>query len=579
MNGELPSAAGNRKAVTSYAKRQLLPYWLNFVLIAMKNIVGSLLYMVPPFMSKYILETVLPERSWSLLVIVSICMVAAPITGSLMIILEVHWGRFMEQLAGRGRAALYNGVQHQSWDWQSRQRAGDLMTRMLDDTRFISDKVNGQVGFTLFHIVTLVVGAAILLTLHGGLAAFVLLLWAGQTALMAVLGRHVKRRAEETAERNSRVAETVREIVSAAAFIKASGKETAALDTVRRGLRQEWEQTKRGIVLDHKVRLLNGTLNACFLVLMYTAGGWFVLQQSMTIGALVAFVAVYNWLRPFGMQLIELLLSIVKIIPSVNRVTDVAFAVNEEGRGIVPAEPVTLEADGLSFRYEARSVLRDIRFCVPSGSVVSVVGYRGSGKSTLVDLLLGLREPDAGHIRISGVPLGQVDRGWLRGHVLCVTQEVMLRSGTILDNIAFGLEASMEDVEAAVRIAQLSEWVAHLPDGIYTQVGERGYAVSGGERQRISIARALLRRPSVLLLDEATSALDQRTERRLLEGLLAERNDMIVIFITHRLDVARRSDLVLVLDEGLIAQRGAHDELLAQPGLYRELWTAQAARR
>ncbi|MFC6232225.1 ABC transporter ATP-binding protein [Paenibacillus allorhizosphaerae] len=579
MSADLPLAAGNRSAVASYAKKHLLPYWLNLVLIVMKNVVGSLLYMVPPFMSKYILETVLPERNWNLLVIVAICMVVAPIAGSLMIILEVVWGRFMENLSGRGRADLYNGIQHQPWDWLVHQRAGDLLTRMLDDTRSISDKVNGQTGFTLFHIVTLTVGSAILLTLHWGLAAVVLLLWVGQTALMSVLGRYVKRRAEETAQRNSRVAEMVREIVSAAAFIKASGKEAAALGSVRSGLHQEWEQTRRGIVLDHKVRVLNGALNACFLVLMYAAGGWFVLEQSMTIGSLVAFVAVYNWLRPFGMQFIELLLSIMKIIPPINRVTDIAFAASENTNGIIPSKPVTLEADGLSFRYETRTVLRDIRFRVPSGSIVAVVGHRGSGKSTLVDLLLGLREPDTGHIRISGMPLGQIDRRWLRSHMLCVAQDVMLRSGTILDNILFGMDATTEEVMEAVRTAQLEAWISLLPDGLRTQVGERGYAISGGERQRISIARALLRKPAILILDEATSALDQRTERRLLDRLLLERKDIILIFITHRLDIAQRSDLVLVLNEGIIAERGTHEELLPQYGLYRELWSAQTARR
>ncbi|XEC94172.1 ABC transporter ATP-binding protein [Paenibacillus tarimensis] len=567
-----------RGAVAAYAKEHLTSKWINVFLILMKNVTGSLLYMVPPFLSKYVLETLLPQKNWNLLVIVTVCMVAAPITGSMMIILENMWGRFIIRVSGRGRADLYNGIQNRSMEWLRSNKSGDLLTRMLDDTRSITDLVNGRLGFMLFHVVTITVGSAILLVLEPGMASIVLVLWIGQAVLMTKLGKHVKQRAADTARHNSLVAETVRELVSGAAFIKAAGKETQALANVRACLDQEWDHTRRGVRADHKARMIHTALDAFILVLMYSAGGWFVLHDQLTLGSLVAFVAVYNWLRPFGIQLIQMVFAAMKVIPSIDRVTEIAFPAHERKGGVIPEGLVTLEAQRVSFRYDSRTALSDVSFRIAPGSIVSIVGHRGSGKSTLADLLLGLREPASGIVSFSDIPLVHLDPSWLRRHVLCVTQDVMLRSGTIHDNIIYGSdEVGMEAVHEAVRTAELEEWISRLPDGLHTVVGEQALQISGGERQRISIARAILRKPDILILDEATSSLDQGTERRLLEGLIRDLKGTTLIFITHRLEIALRSDEILVMDNGRLAERGDHAELISRPSIYRELWAAQGA--
>ncbi|WP_268966448.1 ABC transporter ATP-binding protein [Paenibacillus cymbidii] len=545
----------------------------------MKNITGALLYMVPPFLSKYVLETVLPRQDWNLLILVSICMVAAPIMGSIMIVWENVWGRFMLQLSGRGQADLFNGIQHRPLRWLRQNRMGDLLTRILDDTRFITDMMNGHIGFMMFHVVTILVGSTILLVLQPLLASVVLAVWAGQAMLMSSLGRQVKQKAAETARHNSIISETVRELISGAAFLKSSGQDAKALSNVKECLHREWEHTRRSLLADHQARLIHAALNAGSLVLMYTAGGWFVLNGSMTVGSLVAFVAVYNWLRPFGISMIDMAITAVKIGPAVDRIADIAFPAAQPHKGIVPDGPLALEAKGITFRHESRTILDDIHFRIPPGAIVSIVGYRGSGKSTLADVLLGLQEPAAGSILLNDIPLAAVDSVWLRRSVLCVTQDVMLRSGTILDNILYGTEnASLEAIREAVQIAELEQWISRLPDGLHTRVGEQALQISGGERQRISIARALLRKPAVLILDEATSALDQGTERRLLTRLIAARKGTTMLFITHRLDIALRSDEIFLLDEGRLADRGTHEELLQRTGTYQELWKQQMER-
>nr|WP_269321906.1 ATP-binding cassette domain-containing protein [Paenibacillus sp. UNC451MF] len=208
-------------------------------------------------------------------------------------------------------------------------------------------------------------------------------------------------------------------------------------------------------------------------------------------------------------------------------------------------------------------------FHIPAGAVVSVAGHRGSGKSTLADLLLGLADPTSGTLRIGGILLNELDPSWLRRHVLCVTQDAMLRSGTVLDNIVYGSEdADFARINEAVKQAELEEWLSTLPDGLNTRVGEQGFSLSGGERQRITIARALLRKPSILILDEATSALDLGTEQRLLNHLINNLKGSTLIFITHRLSVTKLSNHIMVLQDGTIVETGSMNELLKQHGAF-----------
>ncbi|MDF2661132.1 MAG: Efflux transporter, permease/ATP-binding protein [Paenibacillus sp.] len=578
MSTGLPPSSGNMSGAAAYARKHLLPYWRNLLLIVMKNVIGSLLYMIPPLLTKYVLERVLPEHNWNLLLIVTAAMVAAPIVGSLLVVMEVVWGRFILRLASRGRADLFHGIIQQPMDRIRGYRTGDLLTRLLDDTRSIGDIVDGHLGFMLFHIVTIVSGSAILFGIAPGLAALVLTLWAGLAILVTVLSRQVKRKAAETARHQSLVSDKLREIVSGAAFLKASGLEQRALADVQKGLDREWEHTRRTVLADHRIRMLHASLNACILVLMYAAGGQLALHGQITVGALIAFIAVYNWLRPFGISMIEMVMAVVKIWPSVGRVKEIAFTAEEAPPGLVPQGPVELEVKRLAFRYDGKPTLEDINFRAAPGSIVSIVGPRGSGKSTLADLLLRLQTPESGEIRLNGLSLASLDSDWLRRHILVVTQDIMLRSGTIADNIVYGSgETGAAALQEAIRTAELEEWLSRLPEGLRTPVGEQALQLSGGERQRISIARALLRKPAILILDEATSALDPGTERRLLERMIRTMQGTTLIFITHRLDIAQRSDEVIVLCDGRIVQAGRHADLLSQPGMYRELWREQAA--
>jgi subfamily B ATP-binding cassette protein MsbA len=226
----------------------------------------------------------------------------------------------------------------------------------------------------------------------------------------------------------------------------------------------------------------------------------------------------------------------------------------------------------VSFSYGREPVLRDVDLEVPAGRVLAIVGPTGAGKTTLVDLLLRFYDPVEGSIEIDGVDLRQVRRDTLLDQMAVVTQEPFLFDGSIRDNIRYGRQgATEEEILAAARAAHVDEFVDGLTEGYETEVGAGGTRLSGGQRQRVTIARAILRDPAILVLDEATSSLDSKSERLVQDAIEKLLPGRTVFVIAHRLSTVRAADQIIVLEQGRIAQRGSHDELMAAGGLYREL--------
>ena len=233
--------------------------------------------------------------------------------------------------------------------------------------------------------------------------------------------------------------------------------------------------------------------------------------------------------------------------------------------------------DQVTFSYKPdRSTLTDVTFNVPAGRTLGIVGSSGSGKTSIIRLLFRLYEPSSGQITLDGVPIQQLPLVDLRSAIAVVPQDTVLFNDTIATNIGFGkLDATRAEIEAAAKVAHLDELIANLPDGYETRVGERGLKLSGGEKQRIAIARAALKRPLIYVFDEATSSLDSRTEREILQNLIDVARTSTTIVIAHRLSTVAHADEIVVLDKGTIVERGRHSELLDVDGSYAALWRAQ----
>jgi ATP-binding cassette subfamily B protein len=233
--------------------------------------------------------------------------------------------------------------------------------------------------------------------------------------------------------------------------------------------------------------------------------------------------------------------------------------------------------DRVSFSYrEERAVIKDVSFSVPAGKTVAVVGVSGSGKSSLIRLLFRLYEPDSGRILLDGAPIKDLSLSAVRQAIAVVPQDTVLFHDTIANNIGFGRAGSTQpEIQEAARIANLHDFILSMPEGYDTPVGERGLKLSGGERQRVAIARAALKRPRIFVFDEATSSLDTQTERDILHNLLDVSARSTTLVIAHRLSTVVHADEILVLDRGVIIERGTHEELKELGGAYAALWGAQ----
>lgn len=233
--------------------------------------------------------------------------------------------------------------------------------------------------------------------------------------------------------------------------------------------------------------------------------------------------------------------------------------------------------DHVTFGYnENRTILKDVSFCVPAGKQVAIVGVSGSGKSSLIRLLFRLYEPDRGKILLDGIPISEMSLSSVRQAIAIVPQDTVLFHDTIASNIGFGKSgAEQPEIEEAARLANLHDFIAELPEGYETVVGERGMKLSGGERQRVAIARAAMKKPRIFVCDEATSSLDTKSEREILRNLLDLSSHSTTLVIAHRLSTVVLADEIVVLDRGMVVERGTHQELLSASGHYAALWRAQ----
>jgi ATP-binding cassette subfamily B protein len=247
----------------------------------------------------------------------------------------------------------------------------------------------------------------------------------------------------------------------------------------------------------------------------------------------------------------------------------------------LPATGGDIELRGVSFSYDGKDqTLSDIDLHIPTGATVAIVGPSGAGKSTIAALVMRLYDASNGSISIDGVDVRHVTCRSLHDSLAVVTQETFLFHTTVLENLRYGKPAAtLEEVEEAARGAQIHDVIASLPDGYHTVVGERGYRFSAGERQRLAIARAILKNPRILILDEATSSLDSESERRVQDALATLCEGRTTLVIAHRLATIRDANLIVVVDRGHIVERGTHDELIAHAGLYAWLWRVQAGTR
>ncbi|MFB6166542.1 MAG: ABC transporter ATP-binding protein [Haloarculaceae archaeon] len=499
------------------------------------------------------------------------------------------WNAFAQRVQHRLRVDAYDRMQDLDMAFFDDKQTGELLSVLNNDVNQLESFLTDAVGSAL-RIVVLVVGIGFVLGTLNWQLALIALVPVPALALFTLLfvrriqPKYAVMRASVGAL-NSRLENNLAGMPVIKTEDTGDHESDRVADASRGYVDANWDAIRTRITFFPGLTLLTGL----GFVLTFAVGGYWVLvgappylSGSLTAGAFVTFVIYtqqFTWpLAQFG----QLVNAYQRARASADRVFALVTA-DPEVADAPDATPLSItdgrvEYDGVSFGYdEGAPVLSDVSLAVERGETVGIVGPTGSGKSTLVTLLVRLYDVDSGAIRIDGQDVRHVTVESLRDAVGYVSQEPSLFDGTVADNIAYGrFDATDEEVEAAARRAQAHEFIANLPDGYDTQVGERGVKLSGGQRQRIALARIVLKDPPVLVLDEATSHVDTETEALIRLGLAEFTDDRTTLAIAHRLSTIRDADRIVVLEGGEIVESGTHDELLAADGLYANLWRVQA---
>jgi ATP-binding cassette subfamily B protein/subfamily B ATP-binding cassette protein MsbA len=596
---EKPSAWALWKALPR-TKPYLRPYRRTLFAVLALTILAALFGLAEPWPLAIILSDVLQQQKtsgvvqsvfgseptvWVILVTMVVARFLIIAVGNAFTVLNHYLGSKMEQnMVLDLRSDLFAHVQRLSLTFHDERQTGALMSQINTQAAAVGNIV--MVVPPIVESLLTLVGMLVIATLIDwqlaalSLIVIPLLYWS-----FGLYGRRIVPRLQRVQSLEWRSLSIVHESMAMLRVIVTFGRE----DHEHRRFREQGQTA-----VDERVKLTVSqslytlgvqTTTAAGISLVLGVGAWHVLEGTISLGELIVMItyisSVYQPLEQLSMtvgtvheQLVQFNASL-DLLDTEPEVTEKPDAVElGRARGRVTAQ-------GVSFTYSGRkATLSDISFHARPGERVAIVGHTGAGKSTLMSLLIRFYDPRSGRIEMDGVDLRDLTLKSLRDQISVVLQEPLLFSGTIEDNIRYGrLEATKEEVVEAARAANADDFISGLPSGYGTITGERGAQLSGGERQRICVARAFLKDAPILILDEPTSSIDSKTERVILDALDDLMEGRTSFMIAHRLSTVRHADQILVVNEGRIVERGTHEELLREGGVYGQLHEAQTRER
>ena len=584
--GEVPERAADpavRKANVRRVAGLFRPHRRRLSAVLGLIAVSSALGIVSPFLLKSLLDTAFPQKDATLISLLAGGMIVISVLTSALSVVQTLLSTQVGQRVMHGlRTAVYRHLQRMSLAFFTRTRSGEVQSRIQNDIGGVQQVVTSTATSIVSNGTTVIATVIALFLLDWRLAAFSL----GLLPLFIVLTRRVgKQRKVIATRRQTTMADMstlVQESLSVSGILlgKTMGRSAALADRFDgesgRLSALEVQQSMAG-------RWVMSTIQMTFAIMpaavywfggLAFANGWAVIS----IGTLVAFTTLQTRLFFPIAQLLNVHVDVQTSMALFDRVfeyLDLSVDIDERsGARELPREELRGEIafDDVWFRYGDDWTLQGVSLVVPAGTRTAVVGETGSGKTTLGYLVARLYEPERGRVTIDGIDVGDLSFASLADAVGVVSQETYLFHATVRENLRFAKpEATDAEVEAAAEAARIHHVIAALPEGYDTVVGERGYRFSGGEKQRIAIARTILRNPPILVLDEATSSLDTETERAVQEALDRLAEGRTTIAIAHRLSTVRDADEIVVLDQGTIVERGRHEELLELGGRYAAL--------
>ena len=559
------------------------PYIRRIGFIFLLSSFGTVLGLLWPLFTKILIDDVLLARNGSLLFTLCGIMLGVTVLGyGIGAVNRYLYTQVTARVLFALRQHLFAHLQKLSLRFHTQVKVGDLLSRLNTDIAEIQSVLTDAAFTFVTNVFVLIATVGFLIWLNWQLFLISLLVVPIQMYGVYKIQPHMVAETRKVRELNASISAFLVESLSAIKFIKQFGVERTQLGRLGRLGEQFVAVVTRFEMLGYigSTTATATTFLGSTLVTLY--GGYLVIEGHMSIGGLVAFSAYQS--RAFSpiQVLMDLYLRIERAGVSVDRVfefLDIGKEYTEPSDGTLRLEDLRgeIEFRDVSFGYHLNAtahetdpelVLRRVNFRIAAGQRLTILGPSGTGKSTLVDLLVRLYEPQAGTIRLDGHDVRELDLGWLRQHVAVISHEPFLFHASILENVSYASpEATREEIVAAVTAAGLHAYVTALPDGYDTTVGERGTRLSAGQRQRIALARAILKKPRILVLDEAMSGLDVESEADVRQALSALMQHCTILVVTHRFTSLHAGDAVLVLKKGAVEWQGTYQELTKAPDI------------
>lgn len=471
------------------------------------------------------------------------------------------------------RRALYSHLQRLSLAYHDQKRTGDLISTVTSDIDSIQSFITSGLLGVLINLITLLGMVGVMLYMNWRFTLIALSVAPFLFAVVYTYTRRIKKAAREVRKKESEIVSIIEEVLGSIRVVKAFSREEYELKRLD-------EESLEGVEIALRARSLKAKL-APIVQIIVAIGTclvlWFGGRLEVTSGTLVLFIMYLGKMYKPMQELSKMTDSYSKALVGYERIQEV-LETDKEVKDLPKAKPVPrlkgkIEFDRVSFSYSPESpILKDVSFTIEPGQVVAFAGPTGAGKTTIISLIPRFYDPTSGSVKIDGMDVRNFRQRSLRQQISFVLQETVLFHGPIWQNIAYGKpEARRDEILRAAELANAAEFIERMPQGYNTIVGERGMTLSGGQRQRIAIARAIIRNTPILLLDEPTSGLDAASEKLVVEALERLMRGKTVVTIAHRLSTIRAADVIFVVKDGHIVERGTHDQLINSSGIYAEL--------
>jgi ATP-binding cassette, subfamily B, bacterial len=564
--------------------KYFLPYWKQTLLVMIVLCITAVLGLLPPILIQHIIDRALPDKNLRLLVLLVLASLGTTVVSGLLGVLQNYLNSFISQnIVHDMKNQMYRHLQGMPLQFFSGVKQGEVITRMTSDIAGIQGVFNSTIVNFASNLFILTTTAATLFIMNWKLALLGILVVPLFIMPTRKMGNVRWKLAKETQEKISEQNQIIQETLSLSGYMlmKLFTKEDNELASFRTVNAQATRLQIRESMAGRWFMLVLTTFTSIGPMLIYLYGGYLFIQGELTVGAIITFVALLGRLYGPVMQMTNLYVDVNRSVALFERIFDyfdmdplivdspLALPSSADGQDIV--------FDKVNFAYQpGKPALREISFTAAAGSLTALVGPSGAGKTTITNLIPRLYELDSGVIRIGGKDIREFTLHSLRSQIGLVTQDTYLFNGTIQENLFYASAGATEsEMIAACEAAYIHDFIMKLPEGYNTVVGNRGIKLSGGEKQRISIARVLLKNPPIIIMDEATSSLDTVSEFYIQQAMHQLLLGKTSIVIAHRLSTIMAADTILVVQDGAIVESGQHASLLADNGVYRDLYNKQ----